>query len=73
MLHRQAAGGLAVAGAKKYVAEHGVSGQTLVPIDSGANVNFDRLRHIAERAAVGEETEMLLAAEIPEKPGSCLL
>jgi len=64
------AGGLAVAGAKKYVAEHGVSGQTLVTISCGANVNFARLRHIAERAAVGEETEMLLAAEIPEKPGS---
>ncbi len=64
------AGGLAVAGAKKYIAEHEVSGQTLVTISCGANVNFDRLRHIAERAAVGEQTEMLLAAEIPEKPGS---
>ncbi|MDH3304906.1 MAG: threonine ammonia-lyase, biosynthetic [Gammaproteobacteria bacterium] len=64
------AGGLAIAGVKKYVAEHGVSGQTLVTISCGANVNFDRLRHIAERAAVGEQTEMLLAAEIPEKPGS---
>ena len=64
------AGGLAVAAAKKYVAEQGVSGQTLVTISCGANVNFDRLRHIAERAAVGEQTEMLLAAEIPEKPGS---
>ena len=64
------AGGLAVAGAKKYVAEQGVSGQTLVTISCGANVNFDRLRHIAERAAVGEQTEMLLAAEIPEQPGS---
>ena len=64
------AGGLAVAAAKKYVAEHEVSGQTLVTISCGANVNFDRLRHIAERAAVGEQTEMLLAAEIPEEPGS---
>ena len=64
------AGGLAVAGAKKYVAERNVAGQTLVTISCGANVNFDRLRHIAERAAVGEQTEMLLAAEIPEKPGS---
>ena len=60
------AGGLAVAGAKKYVAERCASGQTLVTISCGANVNFDRLRHIAERAAVGEQTEMLLAAEIPE-------
>ena len=64
------AGGLAIAGVKKYVAEHGVSGQTLITISCGANVNFDRLRHIAERAAVGEQTEMLLAAEIPEEPGS---
>jgi threonine dehydratase len=63
-------GGLTVAGVKKYVAEHGVTGQTLVTINCGANVNFDRLRHIAERAAVGEQTEMLLAAEIPEEPGS---
>ena len=64
------AGGLSIAAAKKYVAERGVSGQTLVTINCGANVNFDRLRHIAERAAVGEQTEMLLAAEIPEEPGS---
>jgi len=64
------AGGLAVAGAKKYVAENKLSGKTLVTISCGANVNFDRLRHIAERAAVGDQTEMLLAAEIPEEPGS---
>ena len=64
------AGGLAVAAAKNYVAKHDVAGQTLVTISCGANVNFDRLRHIAERAAVGEQTEMLLAAEIPEEPGS---
>jgi threonine dehydratase len=64
------AGGLAVAGAKKYVNEHNLSGQTLVTISCGANVNFDRLRHIAERAAVGDQTEMLIAAEIPEEPGS---
>jgi threonine dehydratase len=64
------AGGLAVAGAKKYVAQHGLKDKTIVTISCGANVNFDRLRHIAERAAVGEQTEMLLAAEIPEEPGS---
>jgi threonine dehydratase len=64
------AGGLSVAGLKKYVADNNVSGQTLVTINCGANVNFDRLRHIAERAAVGEHTEMLLAVEIPEEPGS---
>jgi len=64
------AGGLAVAGAKKYAAERDISGQTFVTISCGANVNFDRLRHIAERAAVGDQTEMLIAAEIPEEPGS---
>ncbi|HNP63802.1 MAG TPA: threonine ammonia-lyase, biosynthetic [Woeseiaceae bacterium] len=64
------AGGLAVAGAKKYAQEHKLSGQTFITINCGANVNFDRLRHIAERAAVGDRTEMLLAAEIPERPGS---
>ncbi len=64
------AGGLAVAGAKKYVSENSVAGQTLVTISCGANVNFDRLRHIAERAAVGDQAEMLIAAEIPEEPGS---
>jgi len=64
------AGGLTVAAAKKYAAENRLSGKTLVTISCGANVNFDRLRHIAERAAVGEQTEMLLAAEIPEQPGS---
>jgi len=64
------AGGLAVAGAKKYIAENGLHDRTFVTISCGANVNFDRLRHIAERAAVGELTEMILAAEIPEQPGS---
>jgi threonine dehydratase len=64
------AGALAVAGLKKYVAENNVSNESLVVINCGANVNFDRLRHIAERAAVGEQQEMLLAVEIPEKPGS---
>ena len=64
------AGGLAVAGVKKYIADNGIDGQVFVTINCGANVNFDRLRHIAERAAIGEQAEMLLAAEIPEKPGS---
>jgi threonine dehydratase len=64
------AGGLTVAGVKKYIAEHQCENQVFVTINCGANVNFDRLRHIAERAAVGEQTEMLLAAEIPEEPGS---
>ena len=64
------AGGLAIAGAKKYVIDNDVTDQTLVTINCGANVNFDRLRHIAERAAVGDQVEMLIAAEIPEEPGS---
>ncbi len=66
------AGALAIAGIKKYVGREGVSGQTLVGILSGANVNFDRLRHIAERAEVGEQREALFAVKIPEKPGSFL-
>lgn len=64
------AGALAIAGAKKHIADHGLNDHTFVVINCGANVNFDRLRHIAERAAVGEQQEMLLAVEIPEKPGS---
>ena len=64
------AGALAVAGVKKYVELSAVSGKTFVTLNCGANMNFDRLRHIAERAAIGEEREMLLAAEIPEEPGS---
>ena len=66
------AGALAVAGLKRHVAGTDARGQTLVAINSGANVNFDRLRHIAERAAVGEEREALFAVEIPEAPGSFL-
>jgi threonine dehydratase len=64
------AGGLSVAGVKKYIAEHQLQGQNFVTINCGANVNFDRLRHIAERAAVGDQAEMLLAVEIAEEPGS---
>ena len=64
------AGALAVAGVKKYIAEHEENDKAFVVINCGANVNFDRLRHIAERAAVGEQQEMLLAVEIPEEPGS---
>ncbi len=64
------AGALAVSGVKKYISENALENKTFVVINSGANVNFDRLRHIAERAAIGEEREMLLAVEIPEQPGS---
>lgn len=64
------AGALAVAGMKRYVEREGCRGQTLVAIDSGANVNFDRLRHVAERAELGERREVLFAVTIPERPGS---
>jgi threonine dehydratase len=64
------AGALAVAGAKKYINENSLSDKSFVVINGGANVNFDRLRHIAERAAIGEQRELLLAVEIPEEPGS---
>lgn len=64
------AGALAVAGLKKYVARTGCKGRDLIAIESGANINFDRLRHVAERAELGERREALLAVEIPERPGS---
>jgi len=64
------AGALAVAGMKRYVQDNKVSGKTFIGINSGANLNFDRLRHIAERAELGESREALLAVTIPEKPGS---
>ena len=64
------AGALSVAGMKKYVAERGCSGENLIAVTSGANINFDRLRHVAERAEVGEHREALLAVTIPEQPGS---
>ena len=63
-------GALGVAGIKKYVELRGATGQTLVAIDSGANVNFDRLRHVAERAELGEGREAIIAVTIPEQPGS---
>ncbi|MCA9516957.1 MAG: threonine ammonia-lyase, biosynthetic [Myxococcales bacterium] len=64
------AGALAVAGLKRFVEETGVTGRRFVAIDSGANVNFDRLRHISERAEIGEEREAILAVTIPERPGA---
>jgi threonine dehydratase len=66
------AGALSVAGLKRYVKERGTRGATLVAIDSGANINFDRLRHVAERAEIGERREALLAVQIPERPGAFL-
>jgi len=64
------AGALSLAGLKKYVETHGIKRQTLVAINCGANMNFDRLRHVSERAELGEDREALLAVEIPERPGS---
>lgn len=64
------AGALAVAGMKKYVEEQNIKGQVIVAIDSGANINFDRLRHVAERSELGEHREALFAVTIPEEIGS---
>ncbi|HOB60991.1 MAG TPA: threonine ammonia-lyase, biosynthetic [Candidatus Competibacteraceae bacterium] len=64
------AGALGIAGMKKYVERTGVTGANLIAINCGANINFDRLRHVAERAALGEQGEALLAVTIPEQPGS---
>jgi len=64
------AGALAIAGAKEYARRHKLKDKTLVAVASGANMNFDRLRHVAERAEVGEHREAILAVTIPETPGS---
>lgn len=64
------AGALSVAGMKSYVAREGVRGETLVAVASGANMNFDRLRFVAERAELGEQREAVFAATIPERAGS---
>jgi threonine dehydratase len=66
------AGALAVAGIKKYAARAATSAQRLIAVVTGANMNFDRLRHVAERADLGAAREALLAAEIPEERGSFL-
>jgi len=64
------AGALAVAAIKQYVARHKTKGETYAAILCGANMNFDRLRFVAERAEVGEEREALFAVTIPEERGS---
>jgi threonine dehydratase len=64
------AGALGVAGLKKYVQREGLKNARLATVLSGANINFDRLRHVAERAEIGERREALLAVTIPERPGS---
>ncbi|MEM7351536.1 MAG: threonine ammonia-lyase, biosynthetic, partial [Acidobacteriota bacterium] len=66
------AGALGVAGLKQYVEREGAQGETLIAVDCGANVSFDRLRHIAERAELGERREALVAVTIREAPGSLL-
>ena len=66
------AGALAVAGLKRHIEREGTTGARFAAIVSGANVNFDRLRHIAERAELGEHRERLLAVTIPERPGSLM-
>ena len=64
------AGALAVAGLKNYVQREGLKNKVLIAIDSGANVNFNRLRHVAERAELGDRREAVFAVTIPERPGS---
>ncbi|MGE4579649.1 MAG: threonine ammonia-lyase, biosynthetic [Desulfuromonadales bacterium] len=64
------AGALALAGLKKYVRQEKITGQTLIAINSGANMNFERLRYVAERTQVGEKQEALFAVTIPERPGA---
>ena len=64
------AGALAIAGAKLYAARENLKNETLVAIACGANMNFDRLRFVAERAEIGEQREAILAVTIPETPGS---
>lgn len=64
------AGALALAGLKKWAAGNGITGRTLVAVQSGANINFDRLRHVSERAELGEQREALIAVTIPERPGA---
>jgi threonine dehydratase len=63
-------GALGVAGAKRWVEREGARGMTLATVLCGANMNFDRLRFIAERAELGEQREAVFAATIPERPGS---
>jgi threonine dehydratase len=64
------AGGLSLAGAKRWIERRGVKGKTFVTIACGANMNFDRLRFVAERAELGEHREAVLAVTIAERPGS---
>lgn len=67
---QEPAGALSLAGLKRYVRDHNITGETLIALTCGANMNFDRLRYVAERAVVGEHREALMAVKIPEVPGS---
>lgn len=64
------AGALSIAGLKAYVVREKLRDTSLVAVASGANMNFDRLRYVSERAELGEEREAVLALVIPERPGS---
>ncbi|SEA52630.1 threonine dehydratase [Desulfuromusa kysingii] len=64
------AGALGMAGLKQYIQKYKVTGQTLVTINSGANMNFERLRYVSERTQAGEGSESLFAVTIPEEPGA---
>jgi len=64
------AGALSVAGAKVYANREKIRNKTFVAVSSGANMNFDRLRHVSERAELGEQREAVMSVTIPEKPGS---
>lgn len=65
-------GAMALAGIKKYVTEHNIEGKNMVSIVCGANMNFDRLRYIAERTELGEHREAIFAVNIPEQKGAFL-
>ena len=64
-------GAVATAGMKKYLAEQKWRGKNCIAIHTGANLNFDRLQHIAERAVIGNNQEALLAVHVPNEPASC--
>ena len=66
------AGALGVAGLKRWLEQNPARGKTLIAINSGANLSFGRLRHVTERAEIGEHREALIAAEIPERRGAFL-
>ncbi len=63
-------GALSIAGMKKYIASTGCTRRTMIAVASGANINFDRLRHVAERADLGEHREALLCVSLSEQPGA---